>query len=394
MASFTLKRFSEPETLKAIDPSILVAFLRQFFEYLQRRGVPLPDSSTEEIDYQKLSRILMTPDELVPPDMVDALYYVHELSDHEGMDTLLDAIEELRLNIQVGPDPTPADVAMLMWLHDPEILKRQHARGYAFRPHRFELFQSHTGGVSASRDKGILVPLQDDLDDWFEKRRRGRGCQVFTFESGDRLWVVVRHGEPYKREGSIRDGKSASEYYRPEKYDVLVYETITGTLGVHAKGVRLISQYVYSIGLFFFGDALFFPHEQEITLSPLLKLGADSLKCEDFPDLEDVKLVEITNVRPGAITEVTIRKSKDIFEGLHKAQRQLPASGEYTSAALKFTVKDRSNEAKVTLRPANVVSYSRNEDRELIEPFLRARGFMPSSRAISHHEPEPVLVDA
>ena len=381
MPSFSLRRFSEPETLKAGDPSILVAFLRPFSEYLQRRAFHLPDCATDELDYEHLSRVLLTPDELVPREMVDALYYVHELADEEGMDVLLDLIGDHQSKIEISPDATPADVAMLVWLKDPEILKRQHAKGYAFRPHRFEHFRSRTSGVAPSGDDGLLIPLQDHLDDWFEKRKRGRGCQIFTFESSERLWIVIRHGEPYKREGSIRGGKSASEYFRPEKYDVLIYEPTTGTIAVHAKGVRLIDQYLYSIGVFFFGNSGFFPLKREVTLTPLLKYGADSLSFEDFSNIEDVKLSEITNVRAGLITEVNIKKSKDIFGALAKAGKQLPAFGEYTSAALKFTAKDRSTPGTVTLRPPHIVSYSRNEDREIMEPFLRARGFMPGHPA-------------
>lgn len=175
---------------------------------------------------------------------------------------------------------------------------------------------------------------------------------------------------------------------------MLIYEAATGTIAVHAKGIRLIGQYLYAIGVFFFGDGAFFPLKQEVTLTPLLKYGADSLNCEDFPNIEDVKLTEITNVRAGLVTEVMIRKSKDIFGGLAKFGKQLPAFGEYTSAALKFVARDRSTPGTVTLRPPNIVSYSRNEDREIMEPFLRARGFMPGKPAPAPHESQPALADA
>lgn len=394
MPSFSLRRFSEPETLKAIDPSILIAFLRPFAGYLQRRALHLPDSPTDDFDYQHLCRVLLNPDESVPTDMVDALYYVHELSDEEGMDTLLDYLERHRVKIEIGSDRAPADVAMLVWLKDPDILKRQHAKGYAFRPHRFEHYRSRTRGVAPSGNEGLLISLQDHLDEWFEKRKRGRGCQIFTFESGDRLWIVIRHGEPFKREGSIRGGKSASEYFRPEKYDVLIYETSTGTIAVNAKGIRLTSQYLYAVGVFFFGDGAFFPLKHEVTLTPLLQLGAQSLNFEDFPHIEDIKLVEITNVRAGIITDVSIKKSKDMFGALAMSGQQLPVFGQYTSAVLKFTARDRLTPGTVTLRPPHIVSYSRNEDREIMEPFLRARGFMPGNPAPAPHESLPVLADA
>ena len=150
MTSFNLRRFSEPETLKAIKPSTLIAFLRPFADYFQRRGFVFPTSSADDIDHERLCQVLMTPGDMVRPEMVDALYYVHELSDEEGMDALLDFLDEHRIQIEIGPDPTPADVAMLVWLNDSEILKRQHAKGHAFRPHRFEHFCSSTSGIAPS----------------------------------------------------------------------------------------------------------------------------------------------------------------------------------------------------------------------------------------------------
>ncbi len=383
MPSFSLRRFSEPETLKTIDASILIAFLRPFADYLKRRAFWVPDSPADDFDYQLLCRVLLNPDELVPRDMVDALYYVHELSDEEGMDALLDYLDEHPIPIEIGPDPAPADVAMLVWLKDPDILKRQHAKGYAFRPHRFEHYRSRTSGVAPSGDDGLLVPLQDHLDDWFEKRKRGRGCQIFTFESSARLWIVIRHGEPYKREGSIRGGKSASEYFRPEKYDILIYEPATGTMAVHAKGVRLIGQYLYAIGVFFFGDSAFFPLKQEVTLSPLSKYGAESLNFEDFPNIEDVKLTEITNIRAGLITEVTIRKSKDMFGGLAKAGKQLPASRRIHIRCPKVCRKgpvDTGHSHFTAAQHRQLLAQRRSRDHGTLPPRPRLHAWKASTR--------------
>jgi len=44
------------------------------------------------------------------------------------------------------------------------------------------------------------------------------------------VWFLVRHGEPFTRESIVKDGESSSVYYRPEKYDVLVYNPETGEI--------------------------------------------------------------------------------------------------------------------------------------------------------------------
>ncbi len=67
-----------------------------------------------------------------------------------------------------------------------------------------------------------VAALEADLDEWFAKKRRGRASKVFVYVKEDFVWFLVRHGEPFTRESIIKDGKSKSLFYRPEKYDVLV----------------------------------------------------------------------------------------------------------------------------------------------------------------------------
>jgi len=33
-----------------------------------------------------------------------------------------------------------------------------------------------------------------------------------------KLWILVRHGMPVKREGAVKDGQSSSVYHRPEMF--------------------------------------------------------------------------------------------------------------------------------------------------------------------------------
>ena len=42
MAAFSLRKFSEPDRLKTIKPSRLIAFLKPYSDYLERRGFKLP----------------------------------------------------------------------------------------------------------------------------------------------------------------------------------------------------------------------------------------------------------------------------------------------------------------------------------------------------------------
>ena len=46
------------------------------------------------IDYSRLASILMNPDDKTPDDLVNALYFVHEMATLEGMNQLLQAARE------------------------------------------------------------------------------------------------------------------------------------------------------------------------------------------------------------------------------------------------------------------------------------------------------------
>src|SRR5438105_3231338 len=98
MATFTLRRFSCPETLKAIAARRLLTFLKPHRRFLLSRGVTLPQSATDrDLDYEELARVFMTPDGKTPKDLIDALYFVDEMATPEGMDALLAEAKQQKL---------------------------------------------------------------------------------------------------------------------------------------------------------------------------------------------------------------------------------------------------------------------------------------------------------
>ena len=80
--------------------------------YLARRGLQIARSSDDsDIDYEALVEILMNPDADMPRELMDCLYYVHEMSTPEAMIELLDEIPPGLLTFAAGVEPTPANVA-------------------------------------------------------------------------------------------------------------------------------------------------------------------------------------------------------------------------------------------------------------------------------------------
>ena len=404
MATFTLRRFTNPVTLKSIRPDNLVALLDRHRAYFTRRGVALVQSAAvlrvaepravygsaapkvepaNGIDYEGVARVLMTPDETTPRDLVDDLFFVDEMATPEGMDALREEIDRLplpqRRKIDLGPDPTPADVAVMVRLHAPDILENKHAESLLVSKRSFQYFQPASGN-----GKPFTMPTDEQLrdleaafDDAFDNMKRGRNSKVFVFDRPDEVWMLVRHGDPCKRESALEAAGSSSVYYRPEVFDVVRYDRRTGELSVSAGSCKKIYDlYREKFGLHLFGDALHFPAgKAKFTLDPLRAEGEESLVCVDVDGMEEVVLREIHYYWGGPEHEVEIRKASNIFEALKRKNRRIPDSARISKA--KFEVKFTDSKAKrmVTVTNSNVTSFTRDSDSTAVEAWMTRRGF-------------------
>jgi hypothetical protein len=147
MATFNLRKFSEADRLKTIKPSRLLEFLKPYDDYLSRRGSALPSRSDDQIDYEALAHILIHPDDSVPREMVDALYFVHEMAADEQMDELLETAKQHQLPLDTDQESSPADVAVQIWLAAPGLLQEAR-RGHSDPPKELRLFRGATWQAS------------------------------------------------------------------------------------------------------------------------------------------------------------------------------------------------------------------------------------------------------
>ena len=135
MATYNLRRFAQPAGLKAIEPTRLLEFLEPHTPYFVSRGLSLTSpNGLNGLDYERLVEVLMSPDADTPKDLVDSLFFVHEMSTDEGMDMLLIEAQRNGVSLDGNPDPTAADVAVQVFLQDRELLERKHAERYLTRP--------------------------------------------------------------------------------------------------------------------------------------------------------------------------------------------------------------------------------------------------------------------
>ena len=378
MATLNPRRFAQPDSLKAINSSRLVEFLAPYQNYLTGRGMIWPATNTAEIDYETLAGVLMNPDDRIPTRMVDALYFVHEMATPDEMDSLIAAASEEGVQLDHDPDTTPADIAAQVWLKAPELLESMHAEVLVMKPRSFTYFKSEEPGPKAfnSPSEATLNALQDELDIWFAEHKRGTGSKVRYFDHGDKVSFLVRHGMPFKREGSLKEGQSETVFYRPEIHDVLVYDRIVNELAVHSGNKGEMKLYLAACGKHLFGDAEYFPDDQKYTLEPLKSGDPHCLACGDIEGIEEVKLTEVHRLWGGAFGDIEVRKSKDYLASLAARGERVPEQANLIMASFSFKFEDGKNPRSVKIRPRNVASYTRDDDSLLVEKWLEARGFI------------------
>lgn len=393
MGTFRLRKFSNPDALRAIDPVRLARFLEPYAGYFAARGVNV--SVEAVLDYEKIVSVFLTPDDRVPAEMIDALHYVDETSSNEDMDELLERARARGLTISTDLLMTAADVAMQIWLDAPDVLRERHAEAVAFQQKNFLYYGGAHGAPRPfpKIDDELRLRIETLLDDWFEKHRRGRNCRVFVFPEERKTWILIRHGRPLRREAAHRDnGQPGTEVYRPQQHDVLIYDSSCDELGVHTETKGETRLYLSCFGNLVFADEEYFPPADKFSLDPLTDAGASSLLCEDVEGIEKIRLVEYRRYWGGTYGEIEIRRAGDIFAALETRGQKLDTRGRLVAASFKVKFTGTAKERGVTIRPPSNARYERNDDSELIERWLASRGFTLDAKAEGDAEaPSAVL---
>jgi hypothetical protein len=384
MATYSLNKFAQPDILKNIQEDRLLQFLSPYSIYLEERGFKLQKNGNGQIDYDTLCRVLMQPTEGIPPGMVDALYFVQEVADDEMYDDLLEMAKTG--NVAVPADASPADLAVLLWLKDPELIKKPHAETLMMKPKSFISFQSEKGkGKKPDISANNIAALETLMDVWFEPNNRGKGCKVLAFdiEKEGKIYFLVRHGMPFKREGKIEDGETGSVFYRPEFHDVLVYDIESNDMQAFNKSTskKERAMYLSAFGQIFFKDTEYFPNEDKYTLQPLIADGVNSLSCLDIEGLAEVRLTEVQLLFHGPFNDRTILRSKDIFKSLQNRSRNFPDYGNLVAASFQVKFDGSSKPRTIKIKTPNIASFDRKEDSHVIEQWMKARGFIKPQEA-------------
>jgi hypothetical protein len=358
------------------------------------KGFSLPAGSDDEIDYLGLAGILAQPDEDMPSDLVEALHVIGNFSGEEYFDDLLDLAAQS--NLDVDPEATAPDLATRLYLHDPQVLERKEREQLFQKRKTFESFRAaNPDDMFAIEDvPEDLTPLEQDLDQYCQSKKRGAGCRIIRKDSAGEIRFLIQHGQACKREPSRKGPLSTCTFFRPERTDVVILDLVHNELRINAANPPDIRQYRQLFGLHLFSDENKFVFMEKYTLTPLKTDGRAALNCRDIPGIESVHLCEFDYAWNDAFDYFENHRATDVFKALAVRGKDIEQEPHICRAVFKIKLEGEKKARTVTIKAGNKSGYNRGEEAMLIEDWLRARGFAVLQPDLDHEGIDATLADA
>lgn len=379
LSTFNPRRFAKPDVLRRISQKNLITFLSHYTDYLTRRGFSLETDDEGNLDLDRLSEILVNPTEDIDVDLVDALFFIAEIATVERFEELCDLAKEN--GITHDDECSAADLALAIWIKNPDALRRTHAEVLALRPKAFIHYRSDKTAPTLLEvpSAETLTRIERLMVGWFEANKRGSVAHIVPVadHAEGKMYFLIRHGMPFKREGSIENGRSGTVFYRPEFHDVAIYDRLHNVIALHnaSRGKKERGMYLGAMGELLFDDAEYFSDDQIFTLEPLRELGADALACADVSGIDEIRLVEIKVQYGGPKKYTKMFRSTDLFASFAETGDCFPSTGRLVSAKFEITFSNANRPRTVLISLPSQANYERNEDAHTIELWMRLRGF-------------------
>jgi hypothetical protein len=388
------KTFGQPDVLKTIQLINLTRILKPCQTVLEAGGVRLPESNEAEIDYLRLATVLASPDERMDSDTIEGLHIISTLGTDDNFDMLLDIAR--RNFIEVDLDATACDIAARIWLEQPQALQLKDRERMVQRRRKFESFRARDpeNVLPINKLPSDLSNLELDLDGSFQSKKRGIGCRVVRKDVGAEVHFLIQHGQPCKREPSRKGAKSTCTFFRPERTDGVVYDSVNNEFRINASGLWDLRLYREKFSLHLFGDADRFVYAEKYTLAPLQTQGLAALYCRDVGGLESVRLKDLEYAWGGNYDHFERHRADDVFQALSEQNRSIAADADIRKAVFSVRLQGESGLRSVLIQPRNIAEYGRGEEAAIIEQWLRLRGFVLVGTAAGDEKLEPVLAVA
>lgn len=388
-----LTRFAKPDILRSIDPKLLVELLGPHAAWAESSGLSL--TRPHELDYDRLSLLLIGAHGEVPSSLLDLVCLIDDLSSNQMEDQIRGLAA--RLGVAISEEDVNADIAVRLALHDANALADLHVEGLSYRFRTTDRIAALCKEVPRPRKVTPQVKshLEDVLNGDFERRGRDRTAVVYPIETEGGFRLLISRGDTLKRQSVIEEGQRRTRLFRPEEFDLVCYDQKRGDLLVKVKGVTDRRVYCQAIGLCLFGDRFMFDPDlspSRYSLAPFRERGRAALTFAHIPGIEGAWIERLEVKRRDYDNGVIKIYAPNVWELLELFGRPVPDAAVFFRAALKFKLAGLKRERTLVLTPPFRCSCEQDDHGEIIEQFMDSGGYL-LPRSESMREIPPSLFD-
>lgn len=386
MSSIRYKNFTRPGFLKRIQSDVLRRLILPHRGYFESRGLELDPPDGGQLDCDHLSRILATPDQDTPGDLISAIELCDAVCCGDTLEELV-ARDHARDERVLNTDHSHADAVILTWIEEPEVIERIFNRAALEMDRSLFVYRAdgplRTGAFTAAR----LRRLESTLRPVFENHLRGGSCKVAAFERMGGWALVIRHGDPIQKTDAISDSGDAQPLvFRPECLDLAFYDPSSNEWRISGRARWLQELYSRQFARSFHAEGSALLRSNSFTLEPIRQHGLAALDHQTH-EVRNVRLMELQVMIGGATVQIS---GRDLGDAMQILQNPLFEFGEIKSARLAFTLANRRNALPVTIHRGRG-SVRGDIDHPAIENWLEETGFLTHETPVrASHAPSAV----
>lgn len=388
MASSNLKKFTNPGFLRSLKFSNLIKLLRKFDGYFS--GVvhfQYDNIEQDKFDFDRLAAILF--DQMLVGDyseLFNAFGLIGAMGTDSREDVLREYVDAQPYRDEVTDDTAVADLALLVYLHAPEVLNDIDVEFNATKKKSFAMRATRRDMSDLVITHEHIAVLEEELNKIFVNRHRGNTAKVYTpSKEGDEYYFIIRHGDSFKRQGTVSQGKeSRTLAFQPESFNLIVLNTKTGELRicVPAKPQWLEDSYALTLGKALFNDIAAFSETRCNDLERIKELGEKVLIYNGAADVRKISLIGLTfwSTSDCHMREILESSANNLFYDFSVLKRDISEIGKIFEAKFLFQIGDK--ERTIIIKNNNRSGYDYDDFGVIVDEWLRSVGIIPSTKAL------------
>ena len=379
MAGSNLRKFKNPEVLRKFSFQRLLEMVGRYKGYFDRMQFQIEGATEETFDYDGLAAILsnqMFVGEY--EELFNGFALVGATSMECFNDVLRTFISRSSYAGELTDTMSTADMALLVYLHDPEELSVLETDYAALKKKSFAMRATRRDIRNLVITPAQIRDFEEGMNLIFQSKNYGNTARVTLTENDSReLVLLVRHGDSYRRQGIVMNGrKSKTIGFQPESYNTLSINRDTGELrlGIPTSPKWMEDAYCRQLGKSLFDDYDAFSAPRINDLDKIRELGRNILVYHGAAEVKSISLLSIKAFLSGdsGMCAILEADNGDLFRDMERHHFKLSSMGRIIRA--KFLVKIGRSERTIILDASNRSGYDYDDFGMVVDEWLRQVG--------------------